>query len=239
MDSTSSSPVRWTTVAFDVHADTRAVDAATEEDQESFFTLKSVEVSLSNFDISIHDSLHPVRNFFAKPALRTYIEARFVDALQEFIGSAFASFDRELFVLQQRAIGVGHGAPDLASYLQAIFSVPFAGAGDAGVEATSDGMGITKISKDGDSILAIGVTEELLPGKLTGLGRKGKDVVARKQNLEVLAEEGRSTYQDGVAAVGTLVEDITGEGERVEAEYAARRRLEAKRDGWKSSAFDL
>ena len=98
---------------------------------------------------------------------------------------------------------------------------------------------MTKIGADGNSILAIGVNEELLPGKLTGLGLQGKDVVARKKGLENLAEEGRSTYEQAVDTVEGVVEDLDEERERLGDEFEDRRRAEERKNGWKSSAFDL
>ena len=217
------------------------VETASEEDQESFFTLTNVEVNLEGFNISIHDSQHPVRNFLAKPALRAYIQAQFVEALQEAIAAGFKSLDREFFKIQQRAVGASHGAPDLSSYLQALFTIPFASlsGGSSDVEVQENGTGLTKIGADGNSILAIGVNEELLPGKLTGLGLQGKDVVARKKGLENLAEEGRATIEQAVDTVEGVVEDLDEERERLGDEFEDRRRAEERKNGWKSSAFDL
>ena len=60
---------------------TLTVENATEDDRQTFFVLKKVEVAVQGFTIRIHDSQHPVRNWLARPALRSYLEAQFVSAV--------------------------------------------------------------------------------------------------------------------------------------------------------------
>jgi hypothetical protein len=60
------------------------VENAREEDRESFFVVKKVEVAVEGFRIKIHGSQHPVRNFLARPALRSYLESSFVQVVSTF-----------------------------------------------------------------------------------------------------------------------------------------------------------
>lgn len=213
-----------------------SVDNAKEFDRESFFVLQSVEVDVTGFNINIHHSQHPIRNFFARPALRTYIEARFVEILESQIGEAFKSLDFELYGLQQRAIGAGRAAPDPLAYLRAILT-PSSTSSSLGLNVKE--YGITKVGAGGASVLAIGVDEELLPGKLTGLGAMGKDVVARKRAIEGLAEEGRAGLEDARDVANGIGRDLEQEGDRLGDEYDQQRREEARRNGWKSDAFNF
>jgi len=108
------------------------------------------------------------------------------------------------------------------------------------------------VDPKGQWILAIGVEDELLPGKLTGLGRQGRDVVGRKRQVESLMEEGQSEILSALGAEDA--EDLeegarqTAEGltdaakeERKKAIRAARhaKKEEQRREGWKSQLFDL
>lgn len=214
-----------------------AVDNAKDTDRESFFVLKSVEVVVSGFNIRIHHSQHPIRNFFARPALRSYIEAQFVEVLQAQIGESFQALDFELYGLQQRAIGAGRAAPDPLAYVRALFLPSNTSASSLGLNVKE--YGITRIGKGGASVLAIGVEEELLPGKLTGLGTLGKDVTHRKRAIESLAEEGRAGFEDASAMANDIGDELENEADRLGSEYGRHRREEARRNGWKSNAFDF
>jgi hypothetical protein len=96
-------------------------------------------------------------------------------------------------------------------------------------------------------VLAIGVEEELLPGRRTALEREGVDVVSRKRQVESLLEEGRreiigavddsaDDLQEAGYAVGEAVDEET---RRARKAAARREREERLKEGWKSPAFDL
>lgn len=114
--------------------------------------------------------------------------------------------------------------------------------------------GIQKVGPRGEWVLAIGVEEELLPGKRTLLGRKGEDIVSRKRQVESLAEEGRAELVGAAQEAGASSENLEQVGQEVSAnldeaaqearhkakrEAYRRKREELRREGWKSDAFDL
>lgn len=228
------------------------IENADEEDRESFFKVNKVEVAVEGFAIRIHDSQHPFRNWLARPALRSYLESSFISVvrplsrissrnladphlsqLEEQIGEMFRGADSTFYALQQRAIGAGRAAPDPMTYLRAIFTPTASGDIEVGAK------GITKVGKQGEYVLAIGVEEELLKGKKTGLGIQGKDVVGRKRAVEGLMEEGRAAVEEGRERVEEAVEEVAERGERVEEEFGEAQREEQRRWGWRSDAFDL
>ncbi|KAK4700151.1 hypothetical protein P7C70_g6097, partial [Phenoliferia sp. Uapishka_3] len=212
---------------------TLTIENPSEDDRQTFFVLKKVEVHVENFNIRIHDSQHPIRNFFARPALRSYLEAQFTSVLEEQITHLFESGDVAFYALQQRAIGAGRAAPDPLTYLRAVF-MPSGAGSDVDVRDT----GITKVGPQGEYILAIGVEEQLLPGK-TGLGMQGKDIATRKRNVEGLMEEGKASLEQARETAEGVVEDIAEEGDRLADKLAEKERDERGDDGWKSDAFDL
>ena len=165
--------------------------------------------------------------------------------LEEQIGELFKSADREFWAFQQRAIGAGRAAPDPLAYLRAIFT-PSGTSSLTEVKST----GITKVGPNGEYILAIGVDEELLPGRRTGLGRKGKDVVARKRNVESLIEEGRASLEETADQAAATARDLgqraaefgdelNEHGERIRREFSEQEWQDARSTGWQSDAFDF
>jgi len=137
-----------------------------------------------------------------------------------------------VYALQQRAIGAGRAAPDPLSYLRAIFTPSGSGS------LNTNQVGLTRVGAQGEYILAVGVEEQLLPGK-TGLGLKGKDVATRKRNVESLIEEGRGAVEDVRDRVGEISEQLEDEGTRVGDHLTDKEREEKRQSGWKSDAFDL
>lgn len=61
---------------------TITIENASEDDRETFFKVNKVEVAVEGFAIRIHDSQHPVRNWLAKPALRSYLETSFISVVR-------------------------------------------------------------------------------------------------------------------------------------------------------------
>ncbi|SCV73759.1 BQ2448_6189 [Microbotryum intermedium] len=213
---------------------TLTVKNAEESDRESFFKLTRVEVALTGFSISIHDSQHPIRNFFARPALRGCIEKQFVSTLEEQIGAMFQQADRAVYDLNRKAAGARLASPDPLTFLRAVFT-PTGPSLISSITST----GITKVGAKGEYILAIGVEEELLPGKRTGLGHKGRDVVSKKRAAESLMEEGVSQYEQVRNTVEEVGEAIGEEAERIQKEARDQARKERRDSGWKSQAFDV
>ncbi|GAA5930367.1 uncharacterized protein JCM15063_004786 [Sporobolomyces koalae] len=229
---------------------TLVLENANEADRESFFKLKRVDVDISGFEIAIRQSSHPIRNWLARGAVRSFMEVKIKEVLEEQIAHGFAQLDRSLFTLQYKATGAAAAAADPLSFLRAILTPTPTTAPSLVSQVTS--TGITKVDPKGQWILAIGVEDDLLPGRLTGLGRQGRDVVGRKRQVESLMEEGQAELLDAVGAddaedleegARQTVDGLTdaAKQERKKALRAAKhaKKAELRRSGWKSDLFDL
>ncbi|GAA5971347.1 hypothetical protein JCM3765_007011 [Sporobolomyces pararoseus] len=229
---------------------TLVLENAQEEDRESFFKLKRVDVEIDGFEIGIRESAHPIRNWLARSAVRSFMEVKIKQVLEEQIAHGFAQLDKSLFALQYKATGAAYAASNPLSFLRAILTPTPSTSPSLLTEVTS--TGITKVDPKGQWILSIGVEEELLPGKLTGLGRQGRDVVGRKRQVESLMEEGQSEIlsalgvedaedlEQGARQVGEGLNDAAKEERKKAIRAAAKaKKEEQRREGWKSQLFDL
>ncbi|GAA6038844.1 hypothetical protein JCM8097_002924 [Rhodosporidiobolus ruineniae] len=228
---------------------TLTLSNATEDDREAFFKLEKVDVNLEGFSIGIRGSQHPIRNWLARGAVATFLEAKVKEVLEEQIAAGFKELDKSLYLLQYKAAGARAAAPDPLSYLRALLTPTSVGSSGSLVDEVTS-TGITKTGPKGEFILAIGVDETILPGRQTALERRGEDVVSRKRQVESLLEEGRAELVGAVHEAAGSAEDLeqTGYavGEAVDEESRRARRAaqrrereERKRDGWRSQAFDL
>ncbi|GAA5912574.1 uncharacterized protein JCM6883_005309, partial [Sporobolomyces salmoneus] len=229
---------------------TLVLENAEEQDRESFFKLKKVDVEIHGFEIGIRQSQHPIRNWLARGAVRSFMEIKIKEVLEEQIAHGFAQLDKTLYDLKLKSSGAAYAASDPLSFIRAILTPVPSTSPSLLTEVTS--TGITKVDPKGQWILAIGVEDELLPGRLTGLGRQGRDVVGRKRQVESLMEEGQAEVlealgaedaedlQEGAEEIRDGVNDAVRE-ERKKARRAAQhaKKEEERRQGWKSELFDL
>ncbi|KWU45594.1 Proteophosphoglycan ppg4 [Rhodotorula sp. JG-1b] len=233
---------------------TLVVSNATEDDRESFFKLEKVDVSIEGFNLRIRQSQSPVRAWFAQTAVRGFLEAKIKEALEEQFASAFQALDKQLYDLHIKSLGASGAAADPIAYFRGIFNTGYSSPLSPSFITEVSKTGIQKVGPRGEWVLAIGVEEELLPGKRTLLGRKGEDVVSRKRQVESLAEEGRAELVGAAQEAGASSDNLEQVGQEVsanldeaaqEARHQARReahrrkREELRREGWKSDAFDL
>ncbi|GAA6013470.1 hypothetical protein JCM10207_008861 [Rhodosporidiobolus poonsookiae] len=228
---------------------TLVLSNATEDDRESFFKLERVDVNIDNFSIGIRNSTHPIRNWFARGAVSAFLQEKTKEVLEEQISAGFKELDKQVYLLQYKAAGARAAAPDPLAYLRAVLT-PTATSGSSLVDEITS-TGITKVGPKGEWVLAIGVEEELLPGRRTALERLGEDVVTRKRQVESLLEEGRAelvgAVHEAAGSADNLAEAGYAVGEAVEEEGVRARRVKERRereerknqDGWKSDAFDL
>ncbi|KAM0789677.1 hypothetical protein ACM66B_006539 [Microbotryomycetes sp. NB124-2] len=213
---------------------TLTVENADEHDRESYFKLKKVDVDVSGFRIRLHDTGHPIRNFFVQPAVRGYLEKQFTAVLEEQIGAMFKQLDKQMYDLSLKASGAFLAASDPLSFVKAVFTPT----GSSNLTAAS-ATGITKVGPQGQYILAIGCDEQLLPGKTTGLSQYGLDIASRKHSLEALVEEGHAELREARELARDVVEDVREEAERISDEAQQANKDEARRNGWRSPAFNL
>ncbi|KAK4056475.1 hypothetical protein OIO90_002618 [Microbotryomycetes sp. JL221] len=213
---------------------TLTVENADEHDRESYFKVKKVDVDISGFKIRLHNSGHPVRNWFVQPAVRGYLEKQFKVILEEQIGNMFKTMDRKMYDMSLKAEGAFLAASDPLAFFKGVFG----STSSSGLTAVSS-TGITKVGPQGAWLMAIGVDEQLLPGKRTGLSQYGRDVVSQKRSLEALVEEGRAELREAREIAEDIADDVRDEASRIEQEAREQNRQEAQRNGWRSPAFDL
>lgn len=174
--------------------------------------------------------------------------------LEEQFASAFEALDKHLYMLHVKSIGASGAAADPMAYFRGLFNTGYSSPLSPSLLSEVHKTGVQKVGPRGEWVLAIGVEEELLPGKRTLLGRRGEDVVSRKRQVEALAEEGRAELVGAAQEAGAASGDVQRAGQEVsanldeaaqEAQHQARKdahrreREERRRDGWKSDAFDL
>lgn len=58
-------------ISFDV-----TLENASEDDQETFFTVKGVAVSISDFDFTVRENDQWLATWFAKPVLKAFVKVR-------------------------------------------------------------------------------------------------------------------------------------------------------------------
>lgn len=222
-------------------SDVCAVENDKSEGQESFLKIKSVSVVLWNFDIQLHHTRHPIRNFFTHPWFRLYMESHLIQVLETQIYFALELIDFELYQLNARAT---QGAPNLLAYIRALFSP---------AESTAKGLairdrGVTKVGKGGSSVLSIGVEDPLLPGKLEPTVTKDKGIstsngAGNGKPLSIGASNGDNAGITDARDYRGIVGDIgTGDDEtqvgKSDALYQ-KEREEAELVGWESTIFDF
>lgn len=170
--------------------------------------------------------------------------------IEEQVSSAFKALDKQLYLLHYKSLGAAGAAPNPLAYFKGLLNTgssatPFYG------EVTE--AGIRKVGPKGEWVLQIGIEDELIPGARTRLGRKGEDIVGRKRSTEALLEEGRQeligavTDTTGTDSLTQAYDETTNnldeavDSERRKALKVAKRRAreEARREGWRSEAFDL
>jgi hypothetical protein len=79
---------------------TLVLENADEKDRESFFKLKKVDVDISGFDIKIRQSAHPIRNWLAQGAVRSFMEIKIKEVVSQKLFSSHFSAKTDQFALR-------------------------------------------------------------------------------------------------------------------------------------------
>jgi hypothetical protein len=167
----------------------------------------------------------------AQGPIRATVQSQLRQALEEQIRSALEAADVSLFALQQRATAANQAATTPADYLRAMFT-PSAktGAASSPFRLGSQNKGIVKTGPHGEWVLAIGATEQILPGRTTAApSRTGYDVDV---------ETGIAQAKGAVRQVQAAADQASAEGTKAKKETMRQRRKELRATGWQSSAFD-
>jgi len=220
-------------ISFDV-----TLENADEDDRETFFTVKGVSVSISDFDFTIRENNQWFATWFAKPVLKAFIKRNLTHALEAQIGEYLRTADTRMYGVQQRVIAATNAKPTPANFVRAIVRDSiFPQSSDSGPVKVRQG-GVVKYGRRGEYVLHVGVDEALFPDQPPAR-------ISNKQRQKAKALVGGNAKQAKATAdqVKNKAQDAKVKGEQEVNELDARRkenaRREAKKEGWRSSAFDV
>ncbi|KAE8237285.1 hypothetical protein A4X03_0g9167, partial [Tilletia caries] len=211
------------------------LETAEEKDDEHFYKVLNVDVDTSSFTARVHNTHKPIANTllfpFARPALRKLLQHTLEETVREQIGD----MDGKLHDIHQRSIALAQysyqqgSAPSLAGFAKGLFSssfLPSVSGGRGGVSVSK--RGIVKKGKRGEYLLAIGVSDHLLPGV-------GGPTGFYQEQAKKVAEEAQ---RFGLAGV-SLKQGLSAQAKDVKREARRLARAESREETWRSDAFDL
>ncbi|KAE8232503.1 hypothetical protein CF326_g2463 [Tilletia indica] len=210
------------------------LETAEEKDNEHFYKVLNVDVDTSNFTASVHNTHKPIANTllfpFARPALRKLLQ----HTLEETIREQIADMDGKLHDLHQRSIALAQysyqqgSAPSLGGYAKGLFSSSFLPSISSKGSVSVNKRGIVKKGKRGEYLLAIGVSDHLLPGV-------GGPTGFYQEQAKKAAEEAQ---RFGLAGI-SIKQGISAQAKDVKREARRLARAESREETWRSDAFDL
>jgi len=206
------------------------LESADEEDAESFFRVKNVNVNLDHLSYSVSQSQHFLLNFLLRPFIRPQFHSAIETALKGQIENALSSADLDLFALRERARAASNASPTISGYFRALFAAGGGPSYFSGGKTTS--KGVIKTGLHGEYILAVGIDEQILPGKG---GPEGYQDRKRLINAATNAYENIPRVQD---ALTQKAYDLKGKGKDLDRAALKSQRAEECRNGWQSSAFN-
>lgn len=213
------------------------LENADEDDRESFFVVKKVDVSISGFDYKISRNSKWFATWFAKPLLRAFILKNMTSALEAQIAEYLREADLQMFAIQQRAIAATNARPTPLNFLNAVFSDSIFGGSSTGPVKLGQ-KGVVKYGRRGEYVLHIGVDEDLFPGKPPGsIANSQRQKIKSKANRAVGQTAG-SVDQAKRKAQG-VADDAKKEANYLDAKAREQERREKRQEGWRSDAFDV
>ncbi|EIW73522.1 hypothetical protein TREMEDRAFT_59695 [Tremella mesenterica DSM 1558] len=222
-------------ISFDV-----TLENADEEDRESFFTVKTVQVDMSGFEFSISKNYHWIATWFASPLLRAVVKRNLTSALEEQIAEYLRNLDFQTFALQQRAIAATNAKPTPGNFIRAVVSdsiFPQQRTGPVKVGS----KGVVKYGRHGEYLLHIGVDEELFPDKPAPHLRNPQRQKLKSQAAQLQGQAKRavgSADQFKKTAKGGA-DKAKAEGSNLSARVKEEQRRASRTEGWRSEAFDV
>ncbi|WVR06390.1 hypothetical protein IAU60_003421 [Kwoniella sp. DSM 27419] len=220
-------------ISFDV-----TLENATEEDRETFFTVKDVRVWISGFDFDISKNNKWLAVWMAKPVIKTFVKRNLTHALEVQIAEYLRQADFRMYGLQQRAIAATNARPTAANFLNAVFSDSIFPSSSTSGTVKMGNKGVVKYGRRGEYVLHIGVDEDLFPNK-------PPSYVSNKQR-DKLRAAAKSTTNRAVGAADQFngpAKDAAGkakkEGDQLSARAQEQKRREERSEGWRSEAFDV
>nr|XP_031864274.1 uncharacterized protein CI109_000187 [Kwoniella shandongensis]KAA5531346.1 hypothetical protein CI109_000187 [Kwoniella shandongensis] len=220
-------------VSFDV-----TLENAHEDNQETFFVVKDVQVWISGFDFQIREHQKWLATWFAKPVIKAFVKRNLTSALEAQIAEYLRVADFRLYGLQQRAIAATNARPTAVNFLNAVFSDSiFPQSSDSG-PVKMGSKGVVKYGRRGEYVLHIGVDEDLFPNKPpSNVSNTQRDKLRAKAQAATGQATG-SADQFKAQAKGAA-NKAQKEGEQLNAKAQEAKKREERKEGWRSEAFDL
>lgn len=234
-------------ISFDV-----TLENADEDDRETFFTVKDVEINMSGFDFSIYKNQHWFASWFATPVIRALVKRNLAHALEGQIAEYLRTADFQLFAVQQRAIAAANAKPTAKNFVTAVVSDSIFPRQRHG-PVKAEGKGIVKYGRHGEYLLHIGVDEEvslfvavladpqLFPNKPPAPLRN-----SQRQKLKAKAEQAQAAAHRAVGSADqfkktgqSAADKGKSEANELSARAKEQKRREDKTEGWRSDAFDI
>ncbi|ORY25632.1 hypothetical protein BCR39DRAFT_543419 [Naematelia encephala] len=217
-------------ITFDV-----TLENADEEDQETFFTVKSVEVQMPDFDYSISKNSAWFATWFAKPIIRAFVKRNMTDAIEAQIAEYLRQADFRLYGLQQRAIAAANAKPSASNFISAIVNDSiFPRSSSVSVKSA----GVVKYGRRGEYILHVGVDEELFPDQPPSeISNSRREKL--KQTSAALTQQARGAVDQFKADANKTADKGKKEANELDARKKEQQRREERTEGWRSDAFDV
>ncbi|WVF68948.1 hypothetical protein IAT40_003722 [Kwoniella sp. CBS 6097] len=220
-------------ISFDV-----TLENANEEDQETFFTVKDVQVWISGFDFEISKNQKWLATWMAKPVLKAFVKRNLTHALEAQIAEYLRVADFRMYGLQQRAIAATNAKPTAANFISAVFNDSvFPQSSDSGPVKVGS-KGVVKYGRRGEYILHIGVDEDLFPNKPPSYVSN-----TQRQKLRAAAQTSSNRAVGAADQFKGTAKDAAGqakkEGEQLSAKAQEQKRRDEHSEGWRSDAFDV
>ncbi|WWD04803.1 hypothetical protein V865_002874 [Kwoniella europaea PYCC6329] len=220
-------------ISFDV-----TLENADEDDQETFFVVKDVQVWISGFDFEIRKNNKWLAAWFARPVIKAFVKRNLTHALEAQIAEYLRQADFRLYGIQQRAIAATNARPTAANFINAVFSDSIFPHPSTSGPVSVGSKGVVKYGRRGEYVLHIGVDEDLFPNK-------PPSYVSNTQRQKLKAAASSSTNRavgaaDQFRGKGKQATDqAKAEGEDLTARAKEQKRREEKSEGWRSDAFDV
>ena len=244
-------------IAFDV-----TLENASEDDRETFFTVKNVSVTLSGFDFKVRENDQWFASWFAQPILRAFVKVslgsticettltrlsqrNLTHAIETQIAEYLRTADFRLYGVQQRAIAATNARPTPANFINAVVNDTLFPRGNSWGSAKLTQSGVVKYGPRGEYVLHVGVAEELFPdqppARVSNKQRQKLKAKAKTTSRRAVgaADQFGRTARGAAGEASKLADGAKKEANDLDARRQEEMRRESKQEGWRSEAFNV
>lgn len=215
-------------ISFDV-----TLENATEDNRESFFVVKDVQVDISDLQYHISKNTSWLL-YFSKPFVSSVIKRAVKESLQHSIVDYLKQADLALYGFQNRAIAATNAKPSPKDFLSAVFSTSVFSSSSS---AKLTQKGIVKYGRRGDYLLAIGADDQIFPDKAISEKRaRAKNLLEQASSVAGSASE---AVEGGKIKADQVKVDAEREASKLGLTVQKKERVEAGKEGWRSDAFNV